>query len=72
MDRLSIVWRALIAALALLLAAQANAQFVHTRGTQIVDKDGRPLLLVGPNLGNWLVFEGYMLDVDVAGWRTPS
>lgn len=72
MRQLSTVWRALIAALALLLGAQANAEFVHTRGTQIVDKEGRPLFIVGPNLGNWLVFEGYMLDVDVTGWSTPS
>ncbi|MET0535665.1 MAG: cellulase family glycosylhydrolase [Steroidobacter sp.] len=64
--------KCLLLALALILGANANAQFVHTRGTQIVDAKGQPLLLVGPNLGNWLVFEGYMLDVDVAGWRTPS
>lgn len=34
--------------------------FVHTRGTEIVDGDGRPLLLRGIGLGNWLLAEGYM------------
>ena len=65
-------WRALVAFAALVLSAYAHAQFVRTHGTQIVDDDGKPLLLTGPNLGNWLVFEGYMLDVDVRGWSTPS
>ena len=63
---------ALVAFAALWLSAPALAQFVSTRGTQIVDGQGKPLLLIGPNLGNWLVFEGYMLDVDVRGWSTPS
>lgn len=62
----------LIATFALIVGANVHAQFVHTRDTQIVDAKGQPLLLVGPNLGNWLVFEGYMLDVDVPGWSTPS
>jgi endoglucanase len=64
--------RALIACVALAITTAAHAQFVHTKGTQIVDPNGKPLLLVGPNLGNWLVFEGYMLDVDEPGWSTPS
>lgn len=45
---------------------------MSTRNAQIVDARGKPLLLVGPNLGNWLVFEGYMLDIDVRGWSTPT
>ena len=64
--------RALLACVALAIGTQAHAQFVHTRGTQIVDRDGKPLLLIGPNLGNWLVFEGYMLDIDERGWSTPT
>lgn len=63
---------AFLACVALLLTAVAHAQFVRTQGTQIVDHEGKPLLLVGPNLGNWLVFEGYMLDIDERGWSTPS
>ncbi len=63
----------MLAALAtLMVGVQAHAQFLRTQGTQIVDANSRPLVLIGPNLGNWLVFEGYMLDVDVSGWRTPS
>ena len=64
--------RALISCVALIVGAHAHAQFVHTKGTQIVDRDGKPLLLIGPNLGNWLVFEGYMLDIDERGWSTPT
>ncbi|MBL8266680.1 glycoside hydrolase family 5 protein [Steroidobacter sp.] len=65
-------WRAVLVVFALALSANTHAQFVHTKGTQIVDRDGKPLLLIGPNLGNWLVFEGYMLDIDERGWSTPT
>lgn len=34
--------------------------FVRREGTQLVDGDGRPLLLRGVGLGNWLLPEGYM------------
>ena len=34
--------------------------FVRARGTEIVDGNGRPLLLRGVGLGNWLLPEGYM------------
>ena len=40
--------------------AQAQSKFVHTSGRDIVTADGKPLLLKGINLGNWLVPEGYM------------
>lgn len=36
------------------------AQFVHTRGQELVDGRGRVIELKGTNLGNWLVPEGYM------------
>ncbi|MBS1814313.1 MAG: glycoside hydrolase family 5 protein [Acidobacteria bacterium] len=55
--------RPVIGALALLLclsASSASAQFVHTRGKEIVDASGKPLHLHGTNLGNWMVREGYM------------
>lgn len=61
-----------IACVLLAISAHAQAQFVHTKAAEIVDRDGKPLLLIGPNLGNWLVFEGYMLDVDEPGWSTPT
>ena len=44
----------------LALVASATAQYVHTSGQQIVDGSGKPLLLHGINLGNWLLTEGYM------------
>ena len=45
-------------------ATTSSAQFVHTRGDQIVDGTGSPLLLRGINLGNWLLTEGYMWHFD--------
>jgi endoglucanase len=47
-----------------LLCSPAFSQpprFVSTKGTQIVTPDGKPILLRGINLGNWLVPEGYMI-----------
>lgn len=38
----------------------AQPRFVTTRGKLIVSGDGKPLLLKGINLGNWLLPEGYM------------
>lgn len=38
----------------------AAPKFVTVRGAELVAPDGRPLLLRGINLGNWLVPEGYM------------
>lgn len=43
-----------------LLPLKLFAQFAHTKDKEIVDAGGRPLLLRGTNLGNWLVPEGYM------------
>jgi endoglucanase len=39
---------------------QGQSRFVTTRGKEIVSPNGRPLLLKGINLGNWLLPEGYM------------
>ena len=44
----------------LLLNSTVNSQFVTTSGKEIITPDGKPLLLRGINLGNWLVPEGYM------------
>jgi endoglucanase len=35
-------------------------KFVGVRGKEIIAPDGKPILLKGINLGNWLVPEGYM------------
>jgi len=67
------VGRRLIAgcAIALLLAsisapARGQARFVGTRGKQFIAPDGKPLLLKGTNLGNWLLPEGYMFKFKAA------
>ena len=40
--------------------SNAQSRFVTTKGKIIVSPNGRPLLLRGINLGNWLLPEGYM------------
>ena len=42
-------------AASLLSASSLFAQqgFVHTSGTEIVDAQGKPAILLGINLGNW-------------------
>lgn len=40
--------------------------FVSVRGRHFVGPDGRPFLIRGINLGNWLVPEGYMFKFDRA------
>ena len=42
----------------------AQNGFAHTRGAQLVDANGRPLLLRGINLGNWFEIEGYMFHFE--------
>jgi endoglucanase len=37
-----------------------SGKFMHTSGKEIVDAGGKPFLIKGTNLGNWLVPEGYM------------
>lgn len=47
-----------------LVSASLSAQFVHTKGKELLDGNGRPLLLRGTNLGNWMEPEGYMWHLD--------
>lgn len=35
-------------------------RYLHTHGRQLVDRLGRSVLLKGPNIGGWLVTEGWM------------
>ena len=35
-------------------------RFVSVKGKEIITPDGKPILLKGINLGNWLNPEGYM------------
>jgi endoglucanase len=46
------------------IALQAQGPFAHRDGTRLVDASGKPLLLRGINLGNWLVNEGYMFRFE--------
>src|ERR1700689_3980699 len=41
------------------LHAQSN-KFISVKGKEIIGVDGKPFLIKGTNLGNWLVPEGYM------------
>jgi endoglucanase len=54
-----------------LAATAVQAQFAHTDGKKIVDGAGKPLLLRGTNLGNWLVPEGYMWHLNEGGPESP-
>ncbi len=59
--------RALLLLCALFCApalADAQTGFVHIQGKSLVDGSGKPLLLRGTNLGDWLVPEGYMLKFE--------
>lgn len=41
-----------------------NISFISTKGSQFVNEKGDSIILVGINLGNWLVPEGYMFKMD--------
>jgi len=47
------------------------AAFVHVVGDQLVDGEDRPLLLRAMGLGNWLLPEGYMWQLDGARGDRP-
>ena len=52
--------------LAISIAINAQSKFVTTRGQVLISADGKPLLLKGINLGNWLLPEGYMFKIKIA------
>ena len=54
-----------------LKAEPVPSGFVHTQGSELVDGAGRPLLLRGTNLGNWLEPEGYMFHFGDNGPTSP-
>lgn len=43
-----------------------QSRFVTTHGKDLISTDGKPLLLKGINLGNWLLPEGYMFKFKSA------
>ncbi|MEO6225501.1 MAG: cellulase family glycosylhydrolase [Sphingomicrobium sp.] len=60
-----------LAIAALLLSSPALAQpvpgFLSTRGSEIVDAQGDPVILRGMGLGGWMLQEGYMLKLGELG-----
>jgi hypothetical protein len=46
------------------LAGAESSGFVSSKGRELLDPSGKPLVLRGINLGNWLVPEGYMFRMD--------
>lgn len=64
------LWFAVLLALCV-TSIRAQAQFAHAQGKEIVDGTGKPLLLRGTNLGNWLVPEGYMWHLNEGGPESP-
>jgi hypothetical protein len=55
----------MLSALLSILSVQAigsSSGFATTKGTEILDAKGRPLIMKGINLGNWLIPEGYMFQ----------
>ncbi len=62
-------WIALVLVAAATLCL-AQSRFVHTDGKILVAPDGKPLLLRGTNLGNWMEPEGYMFGLE-GGPQSP-
>jgi endoglucanase len=52
--------------LCLCTVADARTKFVTVRGKELVAPDGRPLILKGIGIGNWLLPEGYMFKFKTA------
>src|ERR1041384_4239634 len=53
-------------ALSLPFTSLGQSKFVTRRGKEFISPDGKPLLLRGINLGNWLLPEGYMFKFKTA------
>ena len=43
-----------------------SQKYISVKGKDIIGVDGKPFLIKGTNLGNWLVPEGYMFKFQVA------
>ena len=62
----ALYWIAVFLNLAAPLSISGQSRFVTTRGKDLLSADGKPLLLKGINLGNWLLPEGYMFKFKTA------
>ena len=67
-----IIGSLLLAALSIRSESAATAELapLHAQGAKIVDSSGKPLVLRGCNLGNWLMFEAWMLRWDISDQQT--
>lgn len=63
----------IISAIIFLVISTTNSfgQWLSTSGNKIT-KDGNPVTLRGVNFGSWLVWEGYMMNIDVNGKRSHT
>ena len=64
--RQALLWIIVLLSVALSSSSHGQSRFVTTRGKDLVAPDGKPLLLKGINLGNWLLPEGYMFKFKTA------
>ena len=62
----ALCWIVLLLNLAPSALSNGQSRFITTRGKDLVSADGKPLLLKGINLGNWLLPEGYMFKFKTA------
>jgi len=59
-------WIIFLLYLAASTSSNGQSRFITTRGKDLVSADGKPFLLKGINLGNWLLPEGYMFKFKTA------
>src|SRR5215204_1737473 len=64
--RQALFWIFLLLNLAASVPGSGQTRFVTTRGKDLISPTGKPLLLKGINLGNWLLPEGYMFKFKTA------
>lgn len=66
-------WFSVLSVAAVCACAMLRGQtgFVHAKGPELVDGAGKPLMLRGTNLGNWLEPEGYMFHFGATA-QSPS
>ncbi|MGL1934662.1 MAG: cellulase family glycosylhydrolase [Fibrobacterales bacterium] len=48
-----------------------SSGYLKREGTTIVNDEGS-IILRGVNVGNWLFSEGYLMNIDTDGFKTPS
>jgi hypothetical protein len=64
--RQTVCWIILLLLLAASNSIYGQSRFVTIHGQDLIDPHGKPLLLKGINLGNWLLPEGYMFKFKSA------